>query len=401
MNELHLRLGTSVIALAIVFTTAGLAQEPKKVEVSLEFLTEMNIAEIALDTDSLVAWVKPVISGLETRFENESGRRTIIVQVTLHPDRPADIAVAGKPALAAAEKASVLKLADPAASPRSKVVDCTFRIRAKTGGGFPDEKAPLEPPLETPDEHRFAELRAAKTADKLAIIRRWARAEALPVLAAMAAHADAKFAGVRKLGKAIGDLKPDAAIDVPALTDRNPDYWRAMMEMTPGNPFVPAVRVALHAASGQLDQARRYAQISAFFDARHSGFSRVLGEFRAMVGDFDADVQSRIKQGIALHDKGRYQQALEIYEGVLKDAPCSAWARYEQFHTLRTLALQGGKAVVPAEHAWSITRAKILECDPLYGSMAEASAPPRCTSSSAGCRSASSSKTRTKRPMTS
>ena len=311
MDHAHNRSRCSMaIALPFLLSATCLAQKPENVAVSIQILTELNIAEIALDTDSLVAWVKPAIGALETQFKDEQSRRTIVVQVTLHTDRQADVTVAGKPALTAAEKASVLKAVDPARSPRSKIVDCSFRIWAKVRGGAEDEKAPLQPPIETPDEHRLAELQAATTAEKLAIIRRWARAEALPILAAMAAKADPKFAGVRSLGKAIGNLKPDSPIDVSALTDRNPDYWRAMMEMTPGNPFVPAVRVALHAANGEIDQARRYADMSSFFDANKSGFSRVLGEFKFMSREFYRDLESRIQQGITLHDKHKLPEAL-------------------------------------------------------------------------------------------
>jgi hypothetical protein len=363
----------SAMALAVAFSSSCLAQEPKKVEVSIQILTELHIAQVALDTDSLVAWVKPALSALESQFENEKSSRTIVLQVTLHPGRPADVSVAGKPALTATDKASLLKIVDPARSPRSKLVDCSFRIWAKVRGGHPDEKAPLDPPLETPDEQRLAQLRAAPTAEKLAIIRRWARAEALPVLAAMASGADVKFEGVRNLGKAIGALKPDAPIDIAALTDHNPDYWRAMMEMTPGNPFVPAVRVALHAASGELDLARRYADMSPFVDTGKSGFSRVLGEFKFMSQEFYRDLDSRIQKGIALHDKGKFAEALQIYESVVKDVPCSAWARYEQFHTLRTQAIERNNAPLPPEHTWKKTRAEILACDPLYQMMAQAS----------------------------
>ena len=374
MDQSRIRSQWSVaIALPFLLSATCLAQKSENVEVSIQILTELNIAEVAIDTDSLVAWAKPAIGALETQFANEEASRTIVVQVTSHTDRQADVTVAGKPALTAAEKAIVLKTADPARSPRSKIVDCSFRIWAKVRGGAPDEKAPLEPPIETPDEHRLAQLQAAKTAEKLAIIRRWARAEALPILAAMAAKADAKFAGVRSLGKAIGDLKPDSPIDVSSLTDRNPDYWRAMMEMTPGNPLVPAVRVALHAANGEIDQARRYSDISSFFDANQSGFSRVLGEFKFMSREFYRDLESRIQQGITLHDKHKLPEALESYDAVIKDAPCSAWARYEQFHTLRTQAMEQANAALPADHTWKKTRAEILACDPLYQLMAEAS----------------------------
>ncbi len=116
------------IALLFLLSATCLAQKPENVEVSIQILTEMNIAEVALDTDSLVAWVKPAIGALETQFANEQARRTIVLQVTLHTDRQADVTIAGKPALTAAEKTSVLKAVDPARSPRSKIVDCSFRI---------------------------------------------------------------------------------------------------------------------------------------------------------------------------------------------------------------------------------------------------------------------------------
>ena len=114
--------------------------------------------------------------------------------------------------------------------------------------------------------------------------------------------------------------------DVAALTDRNPSYWRAMLEMVPGDPFVAATRVALHAANGEIDQARRYSNVATFFDAQEAASSRLLGEFRAMMEMFYKDVESRIQQGIALNDKGRLAEAMANYDGLLKDYPGSAWA---------------------------------------------------------------------------
>ena len=179
----------------------------------------------------------------------------------------------------------------------------------------------MSPRLDTPDERRFAEFQAAATPKKLDLMRRWARTEALPLLAAAATTADARFQGVRDLGKAIARLDPKAPVDVAGLTDRNPSYWRAMLEMTPGNPLVPAIRVALHAANGEIDRARRYADVGRFFDARQSGPSRLLGEFGAMMRLFYQDVEGRIGQGVALHDKGQLAEAMALYDGVIKDYP--------------------------------------------------------------------------------
>jgi hypothetical protein len=360
-----------LIALLSLLAT-GAQEKPKKVDVSIQFLTELNIVELTIEVDPFSDWVKPVIAAVESQFKDESASRTVIVQVTLHRNRPADVTVAGNPALSPGEIAALQKSADPAKAPRTKVVDCTFRVQALINGGHPDKNGALVPAIKTPDDHRLAEFRAASTAEKVAILRRWARTEALPILAAAAAHAEAKFEGVRRLGQSIGKLEPDKPIDFAAVTDRNPDCWRALLEMTPGQPFVAAVRVALHVANGEIDRARRYAEVATFFDDRKNLFSRVLGEFGMMKDNFYKDVDSRINQGIALHDKDQLAEALKVYGAVLKDYPNSAWAHYEQFHTLRAVAVARGGPDAIARADWPKVRAVILDCDPLYPMMAEA-----------------------------
>jgi tetratricopeptide (TPR) repeat protein len=346
--------------------------EAKTVDASLHILTELNIFQLAIGTDRFVAWVKPLIEAVESRFRDESRRRTVVIQATLHPDRPAELAVAGQPAPSDAEIKDLLRAADVQAAPRTKLVDCSFRLVAKINGGHPDEKLALSPRLETPDERRFAQFQAASTREKLALMRQWARTEALPILAAAASGADARFQGVRDLGKAIGKLDPKGPVDVAALTDRDPNYWRAMLEMAPGNPLVPTVRVALHVANGEIDQARRYVNAISFFDARNSAPSRLLGEVRAMMGFFYKDVEARIGQGIVLNDKGQFAEALAVYDGVLKDYPGSAWATYERFQTQMTRATKERKPLDQVLAGWPKARDAILGCDPLYEMLANA-----------------------------
>lgn len=345
---------------------AAKAEDSKRVAVSIVFLTDLNVVPIAVETDPLVKWVKPVIAAVEARFRDETRRRTVVIQVTLHPDRPADVTTAGQPAPSEAEVRELLRLADAREAPRSRVVDCSFRIVAGINGAPAGPDAPLNPRLETPDERRFAAFRAASTAAKLDLLRKWARAEALPILAASAGRAEERFPGVRDLGRAIGKLDPGRPVDVAAMTDRNPAYWRAMLEMTPGDPFVAAVRVALHAANGEIDRARRYANVATFFDARNSASSRLLGEFRAMMVPFYKDVESRISAGIALNDRGRLAEAMAAYDGVLKDYPGSAWAHYERVQTRMAMAAKEGKPIEQALADWPEARAAMLACDPLY-----------------------------------
>lgn len=354
------------------------ADQPKVVDASLVIMTPMGIASIAvLDEqaparDPVIAWIKPVFEVVEARFAEDKGRRTIVVQVTLHPDRAAEVDVAGRPALTDAEVAAILKVADAARLPRSRLADCALRIVAKVNGGDPHEDRPLVPPLVTPNERKFAEFRAASLPAQLTILRRWARAEALPLLAQMATEADPKFVGVRNLGKTLKGLKPKGPIDVKALTDQDPDYWRAMLEMARGNPLVPAVRVVLHVARGEIDAARRIARTLAPFDQHQSGPSALLAEFQAMADLFAREVEARIRKGIALHDAGKFGEALDVYDGLLKDYPRSAWAHYERYQTLQTRALQAKDPTARDLPDWDAARKAILEADPFYGSMARA-----------------------------
>lgn len=368
---------------------AGAAQtkkagEKKKVEVAIVFLTEMNIVQLTVEVDPLVKWVRPAIATVEKRFEGDAARRIVVIQATLHRDRPAEVEVAGQPALSDAEAKELRLALDPAKAPRTRVVDCTFRVVAKVNGGPAGIAGPtdpnlrLVPPLETPDERRIAAFRAAKTAEKLAMIRRWARNEALPILGATASGADAKYEGVRALGKTIQEFSPPEVtprFDVPSLTDHNPAYWRAMVEMVPGEPLVPMVRIALHAANGELDRARRYVSVASFFDANKSASSRLLGDFREMMRLFYKDVESRISEGIAVNDKGKLDEAMAVYEGVLRDYPGSAWARYEQVQTWMAMAQKEGKPVANALADWPAARDAILGADPLYEMLTQAQGP--------------------------
>lgn len=349
-------------------------EPPKRVEASLVILTPLDIASVAvLDDksparDALVAWVKPVFAAVESQFAGETARRTVVVQVTLHPDRPAEVAIAGRPALKDAEIKALAEVADATKAPRSRIADCVLRVVAKVNGGDPEENGPLSPRLPTPIERRLAEFRAATTPARLAMLKRWGRSEAIPLMAHLASGVDPKFVGVRNVGAALKRVGPEGPVDVAALTDRNPDYWRAMLEMAQGDPFVTAVRVALHAANGEIDSARRIARTLAPFDRHRSGFSALLGEFAAMADLFSEDVEARIREGIALNDAGKFDEALAAYDRVLKDYPKSAWAHYERYQTQQAKNLPGG-----ALPDWDATRKAILESDPLYGSMARAS----------------------------
>jgi hypothetical protein len=85
---------------------------------------------------------------------------------------------------------------------------------------------------------------------------------------------------------------------------------------------------------------------------------------------FHKEVDAKIRRGVALHDAGKYDEALKLYDSILKDYPNSAWARYERFHTRRTVAQNNGASVAEAHADWPAVHKEILAADPLYSAMA-------------------------------
>jgi hypothetical protein len=207
------------------------SDDPPNVDSSLTFLAHMETIHVNIDNEPMAAWVKPIFAVLDVRFAAATKPQTIVVEVTLHPDRPAEVIVAARPALSESDRKAVFTWADPATSPHTRVVDGTFRIVAKINGGTPDDSGPLNPPLPKLGDRKFAEFRPADTARKLAMLKTWARVEALPLLAEFARWRDKPNDGAtRSLGNALAALKRDRPVDVAALTERNPNFWRALIE---------------------------------------------------------------------------------------------------------------------------------------------------------------------------
>jgi len=336
------------------------------VNLAVVFMTDLNNAQLSLDIEPFSDWTKPIIAAVEELFKDEKASRSIVVQITLHSKAAADVEIAGKPALSAEEKKAILAAAGAAKAPRTKVADVCFRLVADVNGGHPDKTMSFIPKLKSQEEAMRSRLKAASTAEKVALLQRWSREQAIPLLAAAANTAEAKFEGVRNLGRVLSTIDLNAPIDVEKWTEQSPDYWRAMMEMSQGNPLVSMSRVALHIANGEFDKAQRLANIASIFDDEKSGASRLLADARQWIAILQSDIAARMNKGIALHDKGQFAEALDIYEAVMKDCPKSPWPRFERFQTRLALSVKEGKSLEQAHASWPEESRDIYGCDPLY-----------------------------------
>ncbi len=170
-------------------------------------------------------------------------------------------------------------------------------------------------------------------------------------------------ADVRRLEKSIETKKPPhewSAITVDPLLHRNPNFWRAMYEMAPGDPAISIVHVGLLLASGEIDQAHNLLHLLSH-DTEIPKLERDLllhagGDLRLIfpnatenppsdgrpMGSLDMRVHyllndnaPRVKQGNKFHDSNDYDGAMKVYEAALAIWPQNSAAQYELGYTQR------------------------------------------------------------------
>ena len=216
-------------------------------EVSLEIVTQADIAAMAVMDDKAPAregvteWIKTVIEAVEGQYKEETRKRTVVVQATIYPDRAAEVAVAGRPGPSEAETKAILKVADAGRLPRSRAAACVLRVVAEVNGGDPSKDQPVTPALVLPSERRMAEFREATIAGELAILKNWARVEAIPTLAQMASDVDPKYQGVRALGRAMQGGEAGGAGRRGRDQRQEPDVLAGHAGDGPGHPAGPGL----------------------------------------------------------------------------------------------------------------------------------------------------------------
>jgi tetratricopeptide (TPR) repeat protein len=195
--------------------------------------------------------------------------------------------------------------------------------------GAPDGESSCTPKLLSAHEQRLATLRAASLGERVRLLKEWSRQEVLPVLSAVMRSAEADFTGMRSVGAMV--QRSDSSQPVAELLDKNPQYWQAMLEMAPGNPLLLSSRLFLYVARGELDLTRLYLKPIYYFSKSDNLAHDYLEQLRDYVILFYESLDARIRVGVELHDQGRFDDAMALYDGILRDYPCSALAIYERW----------------------------------------------------------------------
>ncbi len=369
-------------AVATAEKTAAPAGGKSRFITDLELLSFESLADYDFAPEAFVAWVQRLGSRVDAQLAGDSADRTIQIQVTMHRDRDAELQVAASPPLPELRRSQLTADLLKSQPPRTQVTDYAVRFIATVKNGAPASDAGCTgctPRLERPLPALVQRMRAASLKDRVALLSAWSRREVLPVLTRVMQSAPERFEGVRSLGQLLGGLDLSRPISVAEVLDHNPQYWRAMTEMQTGNPLVPAARIFLHVANGELDVARLYLKPVYYFSKTDNLAHDYIELFKELIIIFQADLEERINHGVEFHDRGMYREAIGVYEDVLSEYPCSSLALYESFFS-RTLlrsrqqnpdvaaATPSGAPTRSAELAteWQKYRPRVYACNPMF-----------------------------------
>ncbi|MCB0402967.1 MAG: hypothetical protein KDD41_12845 [Flavobacteriales bacterium] len=343
------------ICLCITLFVSGQTQ----VELQLQLLTPDVIGEATIDQESTFPWMKEVNNAITAQLEKEKGDKDILVFVTIHRNRPPEVTVAGRPEVnkntARQLTTSILKLK----SPKTKYSDYSFAVIAKVNEGG-DKSDKFLPAYTLPDAAEIARFQKLEMGAKLKDLQTTMREEILPIAAVYETTVDAKFKGVLRVGKFVSEGNYVSTIE--DLTDKNPDYWRAVLEMSSGNQLIPFTKACMHIEKGELGIAQNLLFIMNFFSEENTLPAMYMTEISRKIDLILADLTVEINKGMALHDKGKYNEAIKLYENLLKTFPYSAWLNYELYFSK---AMQIDDPALSGQE-WDRFKSIIYACDPMY-----------------------------------
>lgn len=330
-------------------------------ESAIQLITPDVLAEVTIDQDAYISWIKTWKEAVEKSLAKEKGKSEFFILSTIYTDKkPAfQLHTRGK-----VSKKTRKKLANILAKTsvfHSKLSTYSIGLLVTTNGGIESDEISFEPPIETADEQRLHAFEHLSLPEKKRAFEHWIRTEVLPIVAAFETSADPQFEGVVSVGKMLDDPLLESK-SVAELTDNNPLYWRAVMEMQKGNQLIPFTKMCLHFLRGEYAHGEHLLFSLSFFSKKTSLFSVYETDFKTYFRGIQSEISTIINQGIALHDDGKYNEALTYYRKLLPDFEKNAWLNYEIYFSEAAKELDFAQKTA----LWDSAKTTIYQNDPLY-----------------------------------
>jgi tetratricopeptide (TPR) repeat protein len=361
-----MRLRSLLLFLLFLFHThEGSAQSLPHIEmriISNEQESELNIEK--KEFTASVQWMKPM---MDSMFGLENTKRDFMLLITLHTEKDPELSLYARPALTEEQSQKFTKAFSGLPKVRTHFVDYSYVFLIRTNEGSGDAAGKFYPDFRDPYEKEQEKFKRAGLMEKNTLLKDWAMNDVLPLLAEATYKVDEKFSGVRYMGKTLKTIIAHGApTDIAKITDSTTEYWRGVMEMSPGNEIIPLSKVMLLVAKGEFDMAKEYCDLLKLFNGKKMLASYYIDELSWRLEEFNKELVVRTQRGIEQSDRGNYEGAIAVYHGILKEYPRSAWVNYELYYSTNMQNMLEKKDSVRSLAEWNKAKPIIYGCDPFY-----------------------------------
>jgi tetratricopeptide (TPR) repeat protein len=346
-----------VFSTLLFFGVGYLHAAESPVELTIQLLDQDLIADATMERDAFMDWSKGITGDFTACLEKLGGKHSIMMLITIHKDADVSLDIAMKPAFNDSIANAIKTCLQPHLAFRTNLVDYALIFYATVNGGA---KGDYQPTVLYPVKQRIKDFKAMDLAGKKAELQSWTQTYIVPVVSYYENNVDKVFKGVLSVG-AIMDEERYMTTEIDELTYENPDYWRGVMEMEQANLLIPFSKVCMHLAKGEFDKARRLLYLVRIFSNNKTLPMVYYDELSTKLNLFFEAHDDVINKGIALHDAGKFDDAIKLYSDLLAIYPNSGWAQYELYFS--TVSKEG---LTDISVEWAAAKQIVYGCDEMY-----------------------------------
>jgi len=360
------RICSIVLFLTLVARTFASAQETGP-NLSIEFLSNQQVSNVNFEQASFEVHAESVVKTLEAYFSDFEKAHEIVVLETFSTDSVPQYSIHAHPAMFLDDMEKLVQSLSKIKGVQALFADFHLAYIIETKGGIQGKGTAYVPEFMVPAQLEFEALQVLTLRQMRKKIQKWARTEVLPILGAFEQQVPEKFKGVITVGIMTSTTDLSVLQDVLLITDRNADYWRGIMEMSPGNMMVVASKIFMHVANGEFDYVDKYLETLVYFTDPNTIAAHYFKELRWRLAMFNDELAAQVNGGIMMYDAKKYIKSAEVYERILREYPGSAWAVWELYCSNNALKIQHGEIVADDRSDWHVFRDRMFKANPFYG----------------------------------
>jgi len=352
-----------IITFIVIFVCGNAFSQENEVELMINLLSNDRITDVNIDQEKFINSISRISDYCKSNFNELPKTQKIGILIVVHNEGKPTYNIYSDPQIDSDLKKKTLIELNKLNIENTKLVDFPIfiSINSKNTGKITDFKEFI-----SPSELKRIEYKNADLKTKIKLNKVYAITEILPILSAYQVIVDKQFVGVKEFGNLIQKTNFNENQNIKKITSLNNNYWRATLEMDKGNQLIPITKIFTLVSQGEFDYAKKHVEILYSFSDPKTIPDEYLEEINYRLNLFNNDLEKEIQKGIVEHDKGKYKEAIKIYEKILEIYPNSSWTLYEKYFSENALKLKEGEISLKDKKDWDFAKIEIYKHNPLY-----------------------------------